>query len=153
MRTLFLFLLLVCSLALTTQAQVPNGVVKTIESAKAQTQSKVAPQWQISRKWQAASWIVFGVGSGLDHYTSTKFQPPYTIELNPLFRNKDGSLNQTRDVAGIAIQAAATWLVDRRWPKMGTALRFMIGGVRLTVAIHNHRLTQKYNPHNAGSGN
>lgn len=144
MKNILFALILLLAMLASASAQVPVPA-----STNQQPQAKISTvetKNQVSKKLYWGSWAVYSFGSGADIYTSTKLQPPYTVETNHLFAGSHGEFRAGRAVAFTAGFAGVTALIDRKSPKSAMVMRFALGGVRLFVAFHNHRLTQQYNP-------
>jgi hypothetical protein len=58
-------------------------------------------------------------------------------ESNPLFRRSDGRLNKVTAILSTGLVCGSTLLLERKYPRLASVMRFSFGGVRLAMAFRN----------------
>lgn len=135
-----IILLAVCACFLLSPAYAQNpSLTASVEKARAKP-SKLESRslWRPYGPMTAASSAVCFSGVTADALSSRG-----KLEGNPLFRKSDGTVNISRGMILGYGMCGGTLLIERRWPKYAKALsivRFITGGLRFGVAIHNSRI-------------
>lgn len=79
--------------------------------------------------------IVFWSGVALDLQSSKG-----GIETNSLFRNKNGKVDTKKVLLISGVGYGISLLMEKKYPKLASAIRFIGGSIHYGAAIHNWRL-------------
>lgn len=117
-----------------TSSPVKTTAVRTMENKRTPAFGKAFD------KWFYVSSAVFATGAILDHTsTSAGMKKVGAREANPLLRNSDGGFSPGKHLALTAGIYGASFMLQKKHPRMANVLRLVGGFAKIGVSLHNRR--------------